>query len=600
MSFVSELKRRKVFQVAAVYLVVAWLIMQVVDVVNEPLRLPEWFATVAILIVAIGFPIALILSWAFDLTPEGVVRDTGSTVAVQSGGRRIEYVLIGLLVVAVGWLFYRDISPSGELATASSTAVAEAVEQEPMRDVLPNSVAVLPFVNLSPDPNDEYFAAGVHEQIISELAKIRDLSVIARTTVMQYEDDAPPIPEIAAALRVETVLEGSVRYAGENIRVTAQLIDGASGIHLWTEEYDGSRADIFGIQSDIAIKIAMALEAELSPAEQQSIAREPTNSPEAYEYYLRARTLVPNIGTTSVPEAFHQSLDRAIELDPEFALAYAVKSADYAFAMRRPQLDVYGQSTLAEREAMALGFAEKALSIDPNLGFGYMALGLLHRFSRRGVESVEAFEKAYQLSPNNFDILDDYGRILSLMGHHEEAIRIARRTEELRPGWVSVPETLSRAGEYAAASEAYREIARIGWWGPRVHIFIAYQELHLGNFDEVRAQLALAEELMPDEVNVNWVYLYGRIGDSQDASRLFSELKLPSSDPGIDSAGRALGYLGIGDERQALELLNWLAANLTPYNSTNTEFEIARNSYADPILDQPEFVEVRRRLGFRE
>ena len=306
MSFVSELKRRKVFQVAAVYLVVAWLIMQVVDVVNEPLRLPEWFDTVAIMIVAIGFPIALILSWAFDLTPEGVVKDSGT---VQSSGRRIEYVLIGLLVIAVGWIGFRELSPP-----APST-----------NDVLPNSVAVLPFENLSPNPDDAYFVAGVHEQILNELAKIRDLNVIARTTMMRYADAPPPIPEIASELNVETVMEGSVRYAGNQVRVTAQLIDGDSGTHLWTEDYDGDLADIFGIQSDIATRIAMALEAELLPSERESLEKQPTDSLDAYALFLRARNEPAggSFGGSAGVVTAVTLLDAALALDPEFALAYS-------------------------------------------------------------------------------------------------------------------------------------------------------------------------------------------------------------------------------------------------------------------------------------
>ncbi len=239
MSFVSELKRRKVFQVAAVYLVVAWLIMQVGDVVTEPLRLPEWFATVAILLVAIGFPIALITSWAFDLTPEGVMKDTGTNVAVQSSGRRIEYVFIGLLVVAVGTLLYREFTPPEQ--------PGEVVTEESQREVLPNSVAVLPFENLTVDSEYAFFAPGVHDTILKELAKIRDMNVIARTSVLQYADGLTSIEQIAEDLRVQTVMEGSVQYAEGRVLVTAQLIDPSTNTHLWSESYDRELIGIFQI-----------------------------------------------------------------------------------------------------------------------------------------------------------------------------------------------------------------------------------------------------------------------------------------------------------------------------------------------------------------
>ena len=198
MSLLGEIKRRKVFQVAAVYLVVAWLIMQVVDVVSGPLLLPDLFARIVILVLAIGFPVALVLSWAFDLTPEGVVRDQGAGVAPQTSGRRTEYVFMGLLVIAVGTLLYREFSPSDQ--------ALEVVTEESRREVLPNSVAVLPFENLSLDPEDAFFATGIHEEVLNQLAKISDMNVIARTSVLRYADGQTPISEIAEALNVETVM----------------------------------------------------------------------------------------------------------------------------------------------------------------------------------------------------------------------------------------------------------------------------------------------------------------------------------------------------------------------------------------------------------
>ena len=199
MSFLGEIKRRKVFQVAAVYLVVAWLLIQIVDVVNEPLNLPEWFDTAVIVALAIGFPIAVILAWAFDLTPEGVVRDQGTSATTQSRGRGIEYSLLGLIVVAIGWLFYRtEIGPSEQ--------VVQVVAEEPQREVLPNSVAVLPFENLSLDPEDGFFAAGIHDTILKELANIGDMNVISRTSVLQYADGLTSIEQIAEDLRVEAVM----------------------------------------------------------------------------------------------------------------------------------------------------------------------------------------------------------------------------------------------------------------------------------------------------------------------------------------------------------------------------------------------------------
>ena len=606
MSFVTELKRRKVFQVAAVYLIVAWLVMQVVDVVSGPLLLPEMFARIVIVVLAIGFPITLMLSWVFDVTPEGVVRDEGGA-ASQGGGRTLEYTLIGLLVVAVAFLFF-DNYASNDTNDSAETAATVPMEDDPApempdRDVLPNSVAVLPLDNLSLDPNDALFAAGIHDQIINELTKIRDVSVIARTTVLQYENAAAPIPEIAAALRVETILEGSVRYAGNQVRVTAQLIDGDTGLHLWSEDYDGDRADIFGIQTEIATRIARELEAQLSPDELQRIERAPTDSPEAYDYYLLARALNSNIGGFFGDyEAFHGYLDRAIALDPNYAEAMAFKAAEYAFAASRPDVPGYESLSIPYREALAFGFAHKALSVDPNVGLGHMALGLIHRFNWRGADSVAAFERAYQLSPNNDDILDDYGRMLSFTGQHETAISIARRTAELRPNYIGLPDYLWRAGRYQEAADLFRRVNdpdAMSW----ANLSLALCELLLGDEAAARTAVRLTEQMVPGEdifegELAQRVYLYGRLGDSESAMIHFELLETTEVVFGLAPAMRALTYLGIGDEEQALAWLVIASESRGPENWSQAEVDIAINSFQDPVLDQTEFADVRSRLGY--
>ncbi len=265
MSFLGEIKRRKVFQVGAVYAVVAWLAIQVITAIETPLGLPDWVDTLVIVLLAIGFPLTLVISWAFDVTPEGIVRDAGGDAPVKSGGRKIEYVLIGLLVITVSWIAYSELGPSGR----------------PALRVLPNSIAVLPFENLSPDPDNAYFAGGIHEEILNQLAKIRDLNVIARTSVLNpdFTDGSMSIPAIALELNVETIMEGSVRYSGnlDTVRVTAQLIDGETNTHIWTDTFDGDLTDFFGFQTVIAVQIASATQAEFSADERELIDKPITN-----------------------------------------------------------------------------------------------------------------------------------------------------------------------------------------------------------------------------------------------------------------------------------------------------------------------------------
>jgi TolB-like protein len=387
MSVLGELKRRKMFQVAVVYLVVAWLIMQIVDVIHTPLRLPEWFPTVVIVFLAIGFPIAMIISWAFNVTPGGLVRDAGGEESAKGSGRTIEFVLIGLVAVAVLWLIYRT--------EFDEPPTEQPVAQEVAPDILPNSVAVLPFANLSPDPDNAFFAAGIHDTILNELAKIKDMTVISRTAMLRYADGTTPIPQIAEELRVETVMEGSVQYANGRVLVTAQLIDPTTNAHLWSENYDREFADIFAIQADIATQIAVAMRTQLSADERLSIAKQMTSSPEAYALYLRAMELADwDFSPGDSTAEFHGLLDDAIELDPAFARAHAAKANAYSFQR--------GSQALAKESA------ETALSLDPNLGSAYSALAKVHARAMHNAEALDAFDTALRLSPNDIDILDDF------------------------------------------------------------------------------------------------------------------------------------------------------------------------------------------------
>ena len=604
MSFLGEIKRRKVFQVAAVYLVVAWLIMQVVDVVSGPLLLPDIFARIVILVLAIGFPIALVLSWAFDLTPRGVVRDSGDAVV---SGRRIESVLVGLLVLAVGFIFVDnyvfDSAPDTAQPANEPLESGPTVAVEEQSTLLPNSVAVLPFENLSPDPDNAYFALGVHEQVLNELAKISDLNVIARTTMMRYADDPPPIPEIAETLRVELVMEGSVRYAGDQVRVTAQLIDGDEGTHVWTEDYTADISDVFGIQSDIATQIAMALEARILPEERQSIQRQPTESAEAIRLYYQARTPIQNFSGGSLV-GVHEFLDPAIEIDPYFALPYALKAVSYAFSIGRRD----SPFSVPYRDALARGFAEKALELDSQVGLAHLALGRVHLYNAQAESAIEEHRRAFELSPNDFDILDEYARVLSLTRQHEQAIDFADRAAELGPAGFLLAVVNLRAGLHTEAAEAARERIenRPYEQGLFMRLWLIAIELAAGNVSGARAEVDEVENLLiaEDDLRVNaqnlsrLAYFQGRLGNADKASSYFAEFESLALNGMADETDWTLAYLAIGDEEQALEALRRLSGSHQPMNAQS--IYIVDNDYADPVLGLPEFVEVRSGLGFRD
>ncbi len=578
-SFLGELKRRKVFQVAVVYAVVAWLIVQVVDAVNEPLSLPGWLDTVVIVLLLAGFPVALVLAWALDLTPRGIVRTPPSD--------------------------------HNERAETKDEPTPDGREVE--REVLPNSVAVLPFENLSPNPDDAYFAAGIHEELLNQLARIRDLRVIARTSVMQYEGARRSISEIANELRVGTVMEGSVRYAGDRVRVIAQLIDATTEDHLWSEVYERDLADTFAIQADIAARIANALEAEFTLAEQQRVGTPLTASPEAYARYLRAMAIYRELADVTAPPRIRSSvqsyLDQAIALDPEFAAAHARQASVYAASRAYDPIKEEDWITRsAELNSLVSEHAEKALALDPNLGPAYWALALNHQFNSRAVKAQEAYKQALQLIPNDPNGLIWYSSLLWMIDRFEDAIRLGERAVELDPNnylaYVFLGVWFNAAGNYAAAVDILRMGTEIAAAGPSPHLHLAIPEINQGNYTDALDALRVADQLMPDEaapnIRAHLAYLYGRLGRREDARRVFNQVKAMAADRYVGPPGWAWGYLAVGENEQALAALNRAIENPALVTEPFPLAFIKHNDWTDPVLEQPEFVEVRSRLGFRE
>lgn len=594
-SFLGEIKRRKVFQVAAVYLVVAWLIMQVVDVVNEPLSLPDWFDTVVILLLAIGFPVALILSWAFDLTPDGVVRAEGGSVSPPLSGRKIEYTLIGLLAIAVGALLIREFGPS-DLPTATSAA-------------LPNSIAVLPFENLSLDPENAFFAAGIHDTILNELARIADMNVIGRTSVLRYADGQTPISQIAEELNVETVMEGTVQYADDQVRITAQLIDPRTGAHLWSDNYDRAFADIFTIQSEIAAQIAEALEAELLPAEQRQIEEPATQSDAAYVFYLRARALIPNIGPFLPPE-FYEYLNQALDRDPEFALAHSTLAYGYARALGFDDSGRLGGS-VEEHERLATQHAQRALEIDAEQGLAYAALAMIADAYYRLDEAEDNWTRALEVSPNDLEVLDDATIFFSQIDQLQRAYELFERLSELDPaGWGAPFYVALGTKNYDQAATVMRE-----WIRDNPGRGIGIENLTLGLAEAVRGEnqaalenLRLSEQLRPDMSAFELAllaYSYGRVSRREEAGRILRRLQaIAENEESSHQAWPqhfALAYLGVGDNAQALRWLNtWLDTPGPQGGSGIGRAWFVLNRYSDPALELSEFVDIRNRLGTQQ
>ncbi len=572
----GELRRRNVVKVAVAYAIVGWLLIEVSSTVLPIFEAPDWIVQVFAFFVILGFPLALVLSWAYEITPDGMKRshEVEATESITHvTGRKLDFAIIGALVLALGFVVYNYVLEDSEVAVG----------------VLPNSIAVLPFRNDSPDPDNAYYASGIHEEILNHLVKLSALSVIARTSVEQYANTEKSIPEIASELNVETVMEGSVRYAGGQIRITTQLNDGVTGAHLWSETYTRDFDDIFAIESDVAMNVANAVGAEFSLQEQASIEQIPTESPAAYALYLQA------LG--DAPLAALNFLDRALELDPEFAEAYGLKALRI---INRGRVD---PALEPDRVRRAQEAAEQALALDPNLASAHAALAALHTLNWRWAEAERAFERAYQSNPSDTDVLAAYGSFRRDVGQYAEAVRLFERAAELNPNASQTQLGISHryAKNYDAAATAFRQAIDLNSANAAAYTHLALTEISRGNSDEALRQLSTGEQLWGDSIPstrlAQTALGYAHLNRPQEVERIFDVLQERdrANDDSVGNDSWTMTYLALGDYEQALQYLEALVSE-----SAGGEWlmgQVKANDLSDPVLEEPRWQEIRDRLG---
>jgi len=438
MSFVHELKRRNVFRVAIAYIALAWLLIEVAGAIFPGFGIPDWAFRFVVVLLALGFLPALLFSWAYELTPEGlkrekdVVRDASVT---HLTARRLDVITIILVlgafaIFAVDRLWLAPGSPSRDQSLSPSLGEETPLTREPAAEAGDPelSVAVLPFANRSADPEDVFFVDGIHDDLLTHIARIGAIKTISRTSVMRYRDSSKTIPEIAAELGVATVLEGAVQRAGDKVRINVQLIDARTDEHLWAEIYDRrlSTTNIFEIQTEIAESIAGALRATLSPMEEKQLRDIPTRSLSAYEAYLLGRQRLAHLTTESVVQAIGY-FRKAVEEDPEYALAWVGLADAYIEA------NDLGARPREEALAGAQSALDTALALDPELGEAYTYLGAL-RYEQHDLEGAEkAYRRALVLSPNYPVLKQYYGLLLADQGRWDEALAFKAAAVELDP-----------------------------------------------------------------------------------------------------------------------------------------------------------------------
>ncbi|MCH7820878.1 MAG: tetratricopeptide repeat protein [Proteobacteria bacterium] len=428
MSLFNELKRRNVFRVAIAYMVIAWLLAQVADLAFDNFGTPEWVSKTVLFLLLLGFPLAVFFAWAFEITPEGLKKekDVDRTASITSHtGRKLDYSIIVLLGIALGYFVWE--SRIADRAPTVDQAVEEVAEQAPAQ-VNDKSIAVLPFDNRSNREEDEFFTEGIHDDLLTTIAKIGSMKVISRTSVMAYKDTTKNLREIAQELGVANILEGGIQRSGDMVRINVQLIDAATDQHLWAETYDRklTAENLFKIQSEISKAIAAALQATLSPEDQEKLDVVHTRDLEAYESYLLAKKLWTTRTAESVTESIRH-YQHAIDLDPGYALAYVGLSDAYRHSVYYSGADPADAMPLAKRAV------ETALHINDKIGEAYASLGAIKSNARDYAAAEADYVRAIELSPNHLAAYNWYGLNLDNQGRHEEALAMFEKGLELDP-----------------------------------------------------------------------------------------------------------------------------------------------------------------------
>ncbi len=418
-NFFAELQRRNVYKVAIAYAVVAWLLMQVASQIFPFFEIPNWAVRLVVLLLVIGFPVAVILAWAFELTPEGIKRAEdvdASKSLTRKSGRKLDFFIIAVLLLVIGILVFQRLHPK------VSPTVSSALEK---------SIAVLPFDNLSRDPDNAYFSDGIQDEILTKLAGIGDLKVISRKSTAKYKSAPEDLKTVARELGVGTVLEGSVQRAGDKVRVNVQLLDAHADTHLWAKSYDRELKDVFAVESEVAQEIADALQAKLSPSQSNALAAAPTRDTEAYDLFLKGEYEQRQAESALNAELFDRAAifyRQALARDPNFALAYA----------RLARSELYRHWYISNLTAAELAEVkpniDRALAIAPGLPDAHFALSLFYYWGYRDYDpALREVDRAIELQPSSSDSWNIRASIHRRRGEWQRALAEFERSAELNP-----------------------------------------------------------------------------------------------------------------------------------------------------------------------
>ena len=585
-NFFAELKRRNVYKVAVAYLVVAWLTIQAASILLPTFEAPSWVMKVLVALIALGFPAALIFSWAFEITPEGIKLEsevaTNKSIARKTG-RKIVAMTVVLAVIAAGLFVFQFIRAK---STSPVVVAAPAVTNK--------SIAVLPFVNMSADKNDEYLSDGVSEELITALSKITGLQVKARTSSFAFKGKNEDIQKIGELLHANHLLEGSVAKAGNKLRITAQLIQASDGNHEWSDTYDRDMQDIFAVRSEVAQQVAATLKVRLLGEEKKQIDKKPTENLEAYNLYRQGRFYSDKLSEGDLKKAI-PFFEQAIEKDPRFALAYAAIADNYVLAA-----DTY----IAPREAFskAKEASQKAIELDDSLAEAHASLGFVHfHYDWDWAAADKECRRAIELNPQSAPSYMIYTHYLAGIGRFDEATKFGVRGLELDPisvsthfflGWSSI-----FAGRYDEAIEKLSKAVELdpsnGW----VRMFLGRAYLFKGMPERAIEVMETARRLSPDDsYALGYLgYTYAATGRRADALKILQRIDEMEKHRYVSRFAHVYIYTGLGDKDKAFE---WLEKAYQERSDSLAWFRFDPESKS--LQSDPRFAALMRKVGFTE
>jgi serine/threonine-protein kinase len=545
-SFFAELKRRNVYKVAVAYAVVAWLLIQAASIFLPAFDAPPWVMKIFIVIIIFGFPVALIFSWAFEITPEGIKLESEiapSKSIARRTGRKIVAVTIALAVVAAGLFVYQLVRSKSD--TSSSSPATAAIANK--------SIAVLPFDNLSRDPDNAYFCEGVQDEILTRLAKVADLKVISRTSTQHFKSTPDNLPQIAKQLGVTNIIEGSVQKAGDQVRVNVQLINALTDAHLWADTYDRKLTDIFAVESEIAKTIAETLQARLTGSEKSSIAKTLAVKPEAYELYLKGKFFAEKRTDADLRKSIDY-YDQAIAKDPNYPLAYVGLADSHLL------LTAYGTLSPKEAASPARAALKKALELDDSLAQAHASSGLLATVELDLNRSITELERAIQLNPNYATAHHWIALPLTAIGQFDRGIAEGKRAVELDPLSLIINADLSwvyfKGRHYEEAETQARKTLEMD---PRFYV----AHFYLGEALQFRGKLAdgIAEFQRAAEENNDpfsqsmLAQAYARQGKTDEAHKVLARLREQAKSQYVSPYAFAVVLTALGDKAHAMDEL---------------------------------------------